>query len=170
MALQGRLTVVQGSLPNTEYPLPLEGDFTIGRDRHMNLPIMVRTVSRKHAKITFRNGAYTIADLESKSGVLVNDRKVSVRNAAQQQRHARDVAIVFARLVGAAHDRFIDSSEIALGILGAQRGERVGGDHPRANRRERSGVAPDGSAHALAGVGGWHLIQCTLLAMQRRAS
>ncbi len=56
MALQGRLTVVQGTLPNTEYPLPLEGDFTIGRARKMNLPIMVRTVSRKHAKITFRNG------------------------------------------------------------------------------------------------------------------
>ncbi len=77
MALQGRLTVVQGTLPNTEYPLPLEGDFTIGRARKMNLPIMVRTVSRKHAKITFRNGSYTIADLKSKSGVLVNDHKVT---------------------------------------------------------------------------------------------
>ena len=77
MALQGRLTVVQGSLPNSEYPLPLEGEFTIGRNRRTNLPIMMRTVSRKHAKITYRNDAYTIVDLESKSGVLVNDHKVT---------------------------------------------------------------------------------------------
>jgi hypothetical protein len=77
MALQGRLTVIQGSLPNTEYPLPLEGDFLIGRNRRLNLPIMMRTVSRKHAKISYRNGAYTIIDLESKSGVLVNDRKIT---------------------------------------------------------------------------------------------
>ena len=78
MALQGRLTVVQGSLPNSEYPLPLEGDFTIGRNRRTSLPILMRTVSRKHAKIVFRNGAYTITDLESKSGVLVNDRKIAM--------------------------------------------------------------------------------------------
>ena len=76
MALQGRLTVIEGSLHNSEYLLPLEGEFTMGRDRHTNIPIMARTVSRQHAKITFRNGAYTILDLESKSGVLVNDRKV----------------------------------------------------------------------------------------------
>jgi serine/threonine protein kinase len=64
-------------MPNSEYPLPLEGDFTIGRNRRTNLPILMRTVSRKHAKITYRNGAYTIIDLESKSGVLVNERKVT---------------------------------------------------------------------------------------------
>ena len=78
MALQGRLTVVQGSLPKKEYPLPLTGEFTIGRDRRTNIPIMMRTVSRKHAKITFRNDAYTIVDLESKSGVLVNEQKVTM--------------------------------------------------------------------------------------------
>ena len=72
------MSVIQGFLRNKDYPLPLEGDFTIGRDRHMSIPILARTVSRKHAKITFRNGVYSITDLESKSGVLVNDRKVSM--------------------------------------------------------------------------------------------
>jgi hypothetical protein len=72
------LTVVQGFLREKDYPLPLEGDFTIGRDRHMNIPILTRTISREHAKIAFRNGVYSITDLESKSGVLVNDRKVSM--------------------------------------------------------------------------------------------
>jgi len=78
MPLQGRLVVIEGFLTNKEYPLPLEGDFTIGRNRHMSIPILARTVSREHAKISFRNGAYTIFDLESKSGVLVNDRKVTM--------------------------------------------------------------------------------------------
>jgi hypothetical protein len=78
MPLQGCLSVIQGFLRNKEYPLPLQGDFTIGRDRHVNIPILTRTVSRRHAKITFRNGVYSITDLESKSGVLVNDRKVSM--------------------------------------------------------------------------------------------
>ena len=78
MPLQGRLSVVEGFLTNKEYPLPLEGEFTIGRNRHMSIPILARTVSRKHAKIEFRNGVYTIYDLESKSGVLVNDRKISM--------------------------------------------------------------------------------------------
>jgi len=78
MPQQGRLTVVQGTLPSTEYPLPLDGDFTIGRNRRMNIPILMRTVSRKHAKIACRNGAYTISDLGSKSGTLVNDHKVTM--------------------------------------------------------------------------------------------
>jgi hypothetical protein len=78
MPLQGRLTVIQGFLREKEYPLPLQGDFTIGRDRHMSLPILSRTVSRNHARINFRNGVYTISDLDSKSGVVVNDRKVTM--------------------------------------------------------------------------------------------
>jgi serine/threonine protein kinase len=77
MPQAGRLTVIQGTLPNTEYPLPIEGDTTIGRNRRMSIPILMRTVSRKHAKISFRNGTYTISDLGSKSGTLVNERKVT---------------------------------------------------------------------------------------------
>ena len=78
MPLQGRLSVIEGFLNSKDYLLPLEGDFTMGRDRHMSIPILTRTVSRKHAKITYRNGAYTIFDLESKAGVLVNDRKITM--------------------------------------------------------------------------------------------
>jgi pSer/pThr/pTyr-binding forkhead associated (FHA) protein len=77
MALQGRLAVIEGFLSAKEYVLPLEGDFMIGRNRRMNIRIMARTISRKHAKITFRNGHYTITDLDSKGGVIVNDRRIS---------------------------------------------------------------------------------------------
>jgi serine/threonine protein kinase len=77
MPQPGRLTVVQGSLPSTEYPLPLDGTVTIGRNRRMNIPIFMRTVSRKHARIACRNGTYTISDLGSKAGTLVNDHKVT---------------------------------------------------------------------------------------------
>jgi pSer/pThr/pTyr-binding forkhead associated (FHA) protein len=77
MPLQGRLTVVEGFLSAKEFLLPLEGDFMIGRNRRMDIRIMARTISRKHAKITFRNGHYTITDLDSKGGVIVNERRIS---------------------------------------------------------------------------------------------
>ena len=57
MPQPGRLVVVQGTLASTEYPLPLNGVFTIGRHRKMSIPIMMRTVSRKHARIACRNGS-----------------------------------------------------------------------------------------------------------------
>lgn len=77
MALQGRLKVVQGFVRDKDILLPTDVDFTIGREKDNMLPVMSRTLSRKHAKITFHNGAYAITDLESKTGTLVNQRKVT---------------------------------------------------------------------------------------------
>jgi len=77
MAPQYRLVVVQGILKAKEYALFPDKELLIGRDRRASVQIVSRTISRKHAKISFRNGTYVIQDLESKSGLLVNNRKVS---------------------------------------------------------------------------------------------
>ncbi len=56
-----------------------------------------------------------------------------MRNAGKQQRHPRDIAIVLAGLVGATHDHFVDGRKVALGELGAQGCERMGGEIVRAD-------------------------------------
>ena len=65
-----------------------------------------------------------------------------VRQAGQQQRHARDVAVVFAGLVGAAVDHVVDRGPVDVGIARHQRAQRDGaevvGAHILAARR-RSG-------------------------------
>ena len=51
----------------------------IGRSRHSDILIDFPTVSRNHAVLTrYDDGSWTISDAESKSGVLVNGRKVSI--------------------------------------------------------------------------------------------
>jgi hypothetical protein len=49
--------------------------FTIGRDAENNLCIPDTTISRKHAVIKYLNGEYTIQDLNSSNGVLVNGQR-----------------------------------------------------------------------------------------------
>ena len=72
------------------------------------------------------------------------------RQACQQSGHARDVAVVFARLVGAAHDDIIDTRPIHRGVplhqcLQRDRGQIVG-----ANRREGAAVTANGGALRVA--------------------
>lgn len=49
--------------------------FTIGREEGNSLSIPVSTISRRHAVIKFLNGEYTIQDLNSSNGVIVNGEK-----------------------------------------------------------------------------------------------
>lgn len=77
MAQEGKLKIVEGFVRDKAIVLPTDRPFVIGRDHDCTMPVMSRRVSRKHAQITFRNGVYAIADTESKTGTLVNDRKVA---------------------------------------------------------------------------------------------
>ena len=77
MALEGKLKVLEGFVRDKMIILPTDKPYVIGRDRECDMALMSRRVSRRHAEITFRNGAFGIKDLESKTGVLVNNNKVS---------------------------------------------------------------------------------------------
>ena len=77
MKQEGKLKVISGFLANKDIALPETGEFRIGRTRRCELPIMSRRISRQHAKITFSNGAFTIDDLESKTGTRVNDNRIT---------------------------------------------------------------------------------------------
>ena len=77
MAQEGRLKVVEGFVRDKVVRLPSERAFVIGRDHGCDMPVMSRRISRRHAQISFRNGVYAIADLDSKTGTTVNERKVT---------------------------------------------------------------------------------------------
>ena len=68
------------------------------------------------------------------------------REAGQQDRHAGDVAVVLAGLVGAAEDHVLDEGRVERGALddGAQHG---GGHVVGADRGERTAVAADRGPH-----------------------
>ena len=50
--------------------------FTIGREDSNQLCLPYSTISRRHALIKFSNTEYTIEDLNSSNGVVVNGAKV----------------------------------------------------------------------------------------------
>lgn len=70
---QGRLVVVSSNLAGTCYWINRR-EMLIGRsDTEGNdLVVKHRSISRHHAKIIFRDGGYTLVDLASSNGVLVN--------------------------------------------------------------------------------------------------
>jgi diguanylate cyclase (GGDEF)-like protein len=53
--------------------------FEIGRSSNNDLFIDQESVSRHHARITYRDGAYSLADLGSTNGTYVNDESVNER-------------------------------------------------------------------------------------------
>ena len=71
------------------------------------------------------------------------------RQPGQQHRHARDVAVVLARLVGAAEDDVVDRSPVDAGIALHQRLQRNRGEVVGAHGRQRAAVATDRRADAV---------------------
>jgi hypothetical protein len=80
----------------------------------------------------------------------------AVRNASQQARHPRDVAVVFAGLVGAAEVHVIDSCRIERAVARDQGLDRAGREIIRPHRAQRPAVAANGRAHGITDVyGDW---------------
>ena len=68
------LEVLNGAEVGQQVPISKEV-FFLGRDQNNHLVLSDRTVSRKHAVINLVDGNYTVTDLESLRGVLVNGVK-----------------------------------------------------------------------------------------------
>jgi FHA domain len=52
------------------------GDLVIGRGTGCDVALMDRTVSRRHARLFFRDGRWIIQDLASKNGIALNGAQV----------------------------------------------------------------------------------------------
>lgn len=62
--------------PGASYPLECD-EIIIGRHASADIRLPDLSVSRYHALLTVTNGVWTINDLSSKSGILVNNRPVN---------------------------------------------------------------------------------------------
>jgi pSer/pThr/pTyr-binding forkhead associated (FHA) protein len=62
------LFLSQGSGPSTGYPLL--GEDTIGSDPENTICLADETVSPNHARVTFQEGAWTVEDLGSSTGII----------------------------------------------------------------------------------------------------
>ena len=78
------------------------------------------------------------------------------RQTGQQRRHARDVAVVLARLVGAAQDDVVDRRRIEPRMAGEQRLDRHRRQIVGPHRRERPAIAADRRAQRRADEGLGH--------------
>ncbi|MCY1291636.1 hypothetical protein D9M70_408330 [compost metagenome] len=78
------------------------------------------------------------------------------RQAGEQGRHARDVAVVFAGLVGAAVDHVVDGAPVQFRVAGHQGADRHGAEVVGAHAGQGAGVAADGRAHGVDDQGVIH--------------
>lgn len=80
-----------------EYALSSVRPATIGRDPDCTIALDSRMVSKAHALVEFRDGDYTIQDLESANGTRVNGEATSVRMLEPGDRiEIGDVEMTFA--------------------------------------------------------------------------
>jgi transcriptional regulator with GAF, ATPase, and Fis domain len=71
-----RLLALSGPIAETAFPLA-DSEVTIGRSPSNNLCIPDRILSRQHCAIRKQNGSYSIRDLDSRHGTLVNGVPIS---------------------------------------------------------------------------------------------
>ena len=68
------LVIIYGQDLGRSYPL--EEQITIGRSATNDIALDINSVSRKHALVFRREGAFLVKDLESTNGTRVNDTRV----------------------------------------------------------------------------------------------
>jgi pSer/pThr/pTyr-binding forkhead associated (FHA) protein len=69
------LFLSQGPGPSTGYPLL--GEETIGSDPDNTIVLSDETVSPNHARVSFQEGAWTVEDLGSDSGIIFKGKRVN---------------------------------------------------------------------------------------------
>ncbi len=69
------LFLSQGPGPSTGYPLL--GEDTIGSSPDNTISLDDETVSPQHARVSFQEGAWTIEDLGSTSGIIFKGKRVN---------------------------------------------------------------------------------------------
>jgi len=72
------LTVIEGKDKGRTFDVINERVTSIGRDSVNDVVLDDGTVSRKHAKVSFKNSKYFIHDLASSNGTFVNEKKIDV--------------------------------------------------------------------------------------------
>ena len=69
-------------VPWTEVVLT-PGVYLLGRDVRLHIPVTDKYVSRRHARIFYRDGSWFIEDLNSSNGTLVNGENIKGKGAVK---------------------------------------------------------------------------------------
>ncbi len=72
---QASLVIIKGYAEGMEYPLE-KTSAVIGRDREADIPLKDPLVSRRHAAVLFREGAFLLTDLESTNGTVMKGASI----------------------------------------------------------------------------------------------
>lgn len=72
-----RLTLYETDCPARQILLDETSHYLIGRDEACEVAIDDPTLSRRHARVAFRDGQWRLADLASKNGTLVAGKRIS---------------------------------------------------------------------------------------------
>src|SRR5690349_14182907 len=83
--MKPRLIAIAGPLKGKTFVLP-EGDFSIGRDASNRLSLNDQLISRQHALIHAVSGVFTVSDLNSRNGTLVNAVPIKERKLEEGDR------------------------------------------------------------------------------------
>ncbi|MBI4858949.1 MAG: FHA domain-containing protein [Candidatus Riflebacteria bacterium] len=72
------LVVLEGEAKGSR--IPMSARMILGRSNDCDVQVLDNNVSRQHAQITFGDGRFTIRDLGSRNGVVVNEVRVGERS------------------------------------------------------------------------------------------
>jgi len=78
------------------------------------------------------------------------------RQSGEQQRHPRDIAIVFSGLIRAAVNHIVEQIPLHPGVAGHERSNRNGGQIVRADGGEAAAIAPKRRSNRVANVSCFH--------------
>lgn len=72
---QASVVIIKGHAAGMEYPVE-KTSAVIGRDREADIPLKDPLVSRQHAAIVYREGAFLLKDLGSTNGTSMNGASI----------------------------------------------------------------------------------------------
>jgi len=97
------LRFISGKYKGGEYVLVEDKEIFIGRSSGIELVLMEDMVSRKHARVTYKDGVITLEDLGSTNGSFVNGEKITKVDISKGDRILIGTSIM--KVVDAAEDR-----------------------------------------------------------------
>lgn len=72
------IEVLNGSFAGKKFFIADDAaELTIGRDENCDLPVEEYVISRRHAKVSKKDGLITLTDLNSKNGTFVNNHRIT---------------------------------------------------------------------------------------------
>jgi len=104
------LSLISSNRPETETREYSVAEITIGRDPTCNCYLNDKTISGKHARLTYRMGQWWVEDLHSTNGTFLNDEPVSAAVVLTTGDLLRCGQIIFEISINAPRTNETDSS------------------------------------------------------------